>query len=332
MSITASGSRPKLTFGLGDDSLVLGHQRLAARCSFCRSARQSVAVGPKFIRFFWPIIGALRDLGGAAPAREAVDLAIEKLNIGDDERAERTKSGSLRVENQAHWARNYLVWAGLIDGSKHGLWKLTDEGWSLRLEDQNAETAHELFKRVRAEHSGEWGQGQQDDNGDPEQPPEPVDEHEAEDVALTNDLRSTVLNLSPGGFENLCKRLLTELGLEQLRTVGQAGDRGIDVEGHLRISSVVSFRVGVQCKLYADGNQITPRLVREFQGALGHFDRGIFMTTSVFTKQAEEQATSPGYKPIDLIDGERLVGLLISHRLGVKQVTIVDQGFFAPFS
>jgi restriction system protein len=94
----------------------------------------------------------------------------------------------------------------------------------------------------------------------------------------------------------------------------------------------VSFRVGVQCKLYADGNQITPRLVREFQGALGPFDRGIFMTTSVFTKQAEEQATSPGYKPIDLIDGERLVGLLISHRLGVKQVTIVDQGFFAPFS
>jgi len=140
-----------------------------------------------------------------------------------------------------------------------------------------------------------------------------------------------VLALSPSGFEHLCKRLLTELGLVQLRTVGQAGDRGIDVEGHLRVNAVVSFRVGVQCKRYADGNQVPPRQVREFQGALGPFDRGIFMTTSVFTQQAEEQATSPGYKPIDLIDGERLVELLIEYRLGIKEVTVVDHEFFAPF-
>jgi restriction system protein len=127
------------------------------------------------------------------------------------------------------------------------------------------------------------------------------------------------------------RTLLTELGLVQLRTVGQSGDRGIDVEGHLRVSSVISFRVGVQCKLYADGNKVTPRQIRELQGALGPFDRGIFMTTSVFTQQAEEQASSPGYKPIDLIDGERLLELLQEHQLGVAQVTVVDHSFFAPF-
>lgn len=148
---------------------------------------------------------------------------------------------------------------------------------------------------------------------------------------MTTDLRSTVVALLSGGFENLCKRLLTELGLVQLRTVGQAGDRGIDVEGHLRVNPVVSFRVGVQCKLYSDGNKVTPRQIREFQGALGPFDRGIFMTTSVFTQQAEEQATSPGYKPIDLIDGERLVELLQEYDLGIKWVTLVDDDFFVPF-
>ena len=93
----------------------------------------------------------------------------------------------------------------------------------------------------------------------------------------------------------------------------------------------MSFRVGVQCKRYADGNKVTPRDVREFQGALGPFDRGIFITTSVLTQQAEEQATAPGYKPIDLIDGERLVELLIEYRLGIKQVTVVDDEFFTPF-
>lgn len=55
------------------------------------------------------------------------------------------------------------------------------------------------------------------------------------------------------------------------------------------------------------------------------------MTTSVFTQQAEEQATSPGYKPIDLIDGERLIELLQDYQLGLKQVVLVDADFFAPF-
>lgn len=290
-----------------------------------------MASGPKFIRFFWPVLAALRELGGSAKPREVVDLVIEKLEISDDERAERTKSGSLRVDNQVHWARNYLVWASLLDGSQRGRWALSNDGWSLPLDDQSLGTAYDLFKRVRAEHSDQWGQSEPEDDADPEQPPEPLNEGESGEVALATELRSTVLALSPSGFENLCKRLLTELGLMQLRTVGQAGDRGIDVEGHLRVNAVVSFRVGVQCKHYADGNKVTPRQIREFQGALGPFDRGIFMTTSVFTQQAEEQATSPGYKPIDLIDGERLLELLQEYALGIRQLTVVDSDFFAPF-
>ncbi|MGI9119842.1 MAG: restriction endonuclease [Acidimicrobiales bacterium] len=287
--------------------------------------------GPKFIRFFWPVLNALRDLGGSARPREVVDLVVEMLDIPDEERAERTRSGSLRVDNQVHWARNYLVWAGLLDGSKRGWWQLSNSGWSLAISEETHETAYELFKRVRTEHGDEWGQSAPDDNDDPEQPPEPVTPNEFDDVGIATAVRSTVLALSPAGFENLCKRLLTELGLTQLRTVGQAGDRGIDVEGHLRVNPVVSFRVGVQCKRYADGNQVTPRHVRELQGALGPFDRGIFITTSVFTQQAEDQAGAPGYKPIDLIDGERLVELLVERRLGIKDVTVVDHEFFTPF-
>jgi restriction system protein len=96
------------------------------------------------------------------------------------------------------------------------------------------------------------------------------------------------------------------------------------------VNAVVTFRVGVQCKLYSDGNKVTPRQIREFQGSLGPYDRGIFMTTSVFTQQAEEQAASPGYKPIDLMDGERLIELLQENGLGLRQVTKVDDSFFEP--
>ncbi|HET7489174.1 MAG TPA: restriction endonuclease [Acidimicrobiales bacterium] len=289
--------------------------------------------GPRFTRFFWPILAALRELGGSARPREVVDLVLDSLAIGDDERAERTKSGSLRVANQVHWARNYLVWAGLLDGSQRGRWALSSEGWTLPLNQQDQASALRLFKRVRAEHASDWGQqsGAGEEDPDSEEAPVPLDEAESGEIALTAGLRSTVLALSPAGFENLCKRLLTELGLVQLRTIGQAGDRGIDVEGHLRVNAVVSFRVGVQCKLYSDGNKVTPRQIREFQGALGPYDRGIFMTTSVFTPQAEEQAGSAGYKPIDLIDGERLIELLQEHGLGLRHVTLVDETFFEPF-
>ncbi len=291
-----------------------------------------MASGPKFIRFFWPLIGAIRELGGSAKPREAIDLVLDTLAVPDDERAERTKSGSLRVENQIHWARNYLVWAGLLDGSRRGWWQLSNEGWAIPLDEQDREAAYRLFKQVRADREDDWGQSSGgDEDADPEQPPTPASPDESLDIELTTAVRSTVLSLDPAGFEHLCKRLLTELGLTQLRTVGQSGDRGIDVEGHLRVNPVVSFRVGVQCKRYADNNPVTPRQVRELQGALGPFDRGIFVTTSVFTQQAEEQAGAPGYKPIDLIDGERLVELLIERRLGIKEITVVDEDFFAPF-
>lgn len=295
-----------------------------------------MASGPKFIRFFWPVLAALRDLGGSAKPREVIDLVLDTLEIDDDERAERTKSGSLRVDNQIHWARNYLVWAGLLDGSQRGRWALSNAGWSLALDEQDHESAHALFKRVRSEHSDDWGasstEAEEIDDSNADEPATAVVDSERSDIALVNDLRATILGLTPAGFENLSKRLLTELGLVQLRTVGQAGDRGIDVEGHLRVNSVVSFRVGVQCKHYSDGNKVTPRQIREFQGALGPFDRGIFVTTSVFTSQAEEQATSPGYKPIDLIDGERFIELLQEYQLGIKPITVVDEDFFEPFS
>lgn len=289
--------------------------------------------GPKFVRLFWPTVTALRELGGSAKPREVIDLVLDLTKISDDERAEKLKSGGLRVDNQVQWARQHLVWADLLDGSQRGRWSPTNEGWVLDLDKQDHDSAYELFVRLHAERSGTSTKAPaQLDDDESEEPPDSLDEAESSELALANGLRATVQALSATGFENLCKRVLTELGLVQLSTIGEAGDRDIDIKGHLRVNAVVSFRVGVQCKLYADDNKDAPRQIREFQGALGPFDRGIFMTTSVFTQQAEEQATSPGYKPIDLIDGERLVELLQEYDLGIKQVTIVDDRFFEPFS
>lgn len=85
------------------------------------------------------------------------------------------------------------------------------------------------------------------------------------------------------------------------------------------------FRVGVQCKRYADGDQVTPRHIREFQGASGALGSRHPHEHELFTQQAKDPAGAPSYKLTDLIDGERLVELLIGHRLGIKGVTVATR-------
>ncbi len=292
--------------------------------------------GPKFLRFFWPHIESLRELGGSATAREVIDLSCEKLKIPDDELAVQLKSGALQVVNQGYWAGQYLKWAGFIDPSDRRKWTLTNSGWGIDLAEQSAKSAYDLFVRIHPEHT-KVGRVQTTAPAEPEGIDQPGDSSELiddddPDLMIATDLRRRILDLTPSGFEKLCKRVLTELGLDKLRVVGGAGDKGIDIEGLLRVSPVVSFRVGVQCKRYADGNKVVPGQIQAFQGALGPFDRGIFMTTSVFTKQAEAAATAPGSKPVDLVDGDRLVQLLREKGLGISTLTVVDENFFEPFS
>lgn len=278
--------------------------------------------GPQFIRFFWPILSVLRELGGAGARLNVIDLVLDKADVSDEERAQRTGGGRIRVRNQVGWARQYLAWGGLIDGAKRGWWELTEKGWSFPLEAQNDASAFEFFKRVHAQFRGETPGAGVIEPGALEE------EHEGEDEdALPASVLTAVLALSPDGFERLCNRLLTELGLVQLKVVGGPSDKGIDVEGLLKVNPVVSFHVGVQCKRYE--GTVGPRIVREFQGALGAYDRGILMTTGTFTKEAKQQATAPGPTPVDLIDGEELSTLMIGHQLGIKQV--VDEEFFKPF-
>lgn len=78
--------------------------------------------GAQFVRFFGPLLDALRGLGGSAKADEAVDRVATDLEIPDEVLNETLPSGGSRFRNQVAWARFYLVREGLIDSSKHGVW------------------------------------------------------------------------------------------------------------------------------------------------------------------------------------------------------------------
>lgn len=117
----------------------------------------------------------------------------------------------------------------------------------------------------------------------------------------------------------------------EVEVTGKSGDGGIDGFGLLRLQDMVTFRVAFQSKRWR--KTVDAATVRDFRGASqGRSDRGVIITTSHFTRAAEQEATREGAPPIDLIDGQALVALLKRLKLGVKtelveRVTVESEWF-----
>lgn len=281
--------------------------------------------GAQFVKYFGPLLEALRGLGGSAKAEEAVDRVADDLKVPDDVLNETLSSGGSRFRNQVAWARFYLVREGLIDSSKHGVWSLTEKGFKTKLTlEQSRETFLKWVKIFQEQKKAK-------------EKSEPIAEQVAEGTgSISTDYReevlATMLSLPPVGFERLAQRLLRESGFTQVVVTGQSGDGGIDGFGILQVNPLVSFKVLFQCKRYA--KSVAPSQVRDFRGAMsGRADKGIIITTGTFTQEARREATRDGAPPIELIDGEKLIDMLEKLELGLKAVTTyeVEHTFFNEF-
>ncbi len=159
-------------------------------------------------------------------------------------------------------------------------------------------------------------------------------ETEEEETSWRDELVNTLQAMEPSAFERLVQRLLREAGFFQVEVTGRSGDGGIDGKGIMRLGGMLSFHVIFQCKRYQ--GSVTPSQIRDFRGAMvGRADKGLFITTGNFTKEATREATRDGAPAIDLIDGDQLVEKLKEFELGVRtkkveveQITI-DSDWFA---
>jgi len=282
--------------------------------------------GAQFVRFFGPVLDALRSLGGSGTPGEVVQRIASDLNVPDDVQNELLSSGQPRFQNRVHWARFYLVREGLLDSSKRGVWSLSERGLTTHL---SPEDSREIFAK--------WVKLDSAKKTEKERPEDPVIEiaEEAPSSGL-GDYRSQLidlmLKLPPSGFERLSQRLLREAGFVQVVVTGKTGDGGIDGHGTLQINPLVSFKVLFQCKRYT--NAVSSPDVRNFRGAMaGRADKGIIITTGTFTVEAQREASRDGVPPIELIDGEKLCDMLEHLQLGLKPVTTfkVDDVFFNEF-
>lgn len=289
-------------------------------------AKRKSEEGVQFVKYFGPLLDALRMLGGSGTPDEVVDQIAADLAIPDEVQNDLLPSGGPRFRNQVAWARFYLVREGLLDSSKRGIWSLTERGRATSL---THEQAREIFLR--------WVKNFQEQRRAKAATEEPIAEPVAEGTVISSkshraEVIELLLSLPPAAFERLSQRLLREAGFTQVVVTGQSGDGGIDGHGTLQINPLVSFKVLFQCKRYA--KSVAPSQVRDFRGAMaGRADKGIIITTGSFTAEARREASRDGVPPIELIDGEKLVDMLENLELGLRLVTTyeINHSFFNEF-
>jgi restriction system protein len=289
-------------------------------------AKRKPEVGAQFVRYFGPLLDALRGLGGSGTPDEVVERIAVDLQLSDSLQNELLPSGESRYRNQVAWARFYLVREGLLDSSKRGVWSLTERGRTTHLTLQQSREIFLKWVRIFQEQRKARAAAQ-----------EPLPEQVAEDAGgPQKDYRPQVLevmqSLPAAGFEQLCQAILREAGFNEVVVTGRSEDQGIDGHGTLQINPLVSFRVLFQCKRYKDS--VSASQVRDFRGAMaGRADKGIIITTGTFTAEARRESSRDGVPPIELIDGDKLIDMLESLELGLVPVKSfeIDSSFFNKF-
>lgn len=265
---------------------------------------------------YLPILRALDEFGGSAKIRELNDRVSDILELSDqDLNQTMLKQNETVFEYRAGWARTDLKIAGLIDNPSIGLWAINSSG----RECLNV-SSEELIGRVTRElqRSRKMAELSIADEIDTEESSDDKQDWIGEVLTILREL-------DPGKFERLCQRILRESGFDRVTVTNSvhSGDGGIDGQGELRINQLLSFKVLFQCKRYSAGNRVGASAIRDFRGAMqGRADKGLFITTSFFSREAEREAVRDGVPNIELVDGNELCRLLKDLGLGVKTVEI----------
>lgn len=279
----------------------------------------------EFVQWMGPVLNALRELGGSGKPREVLDLVADRHGLSDASLETTLKSGQSRFYSQVHWARQYLVWEGLLDGSTHGVWSLTPVGLDTSLDNDAAQRLARKWSKI---HAAAKKKSDDADDDDPAVADVEVDSDQDNRFLLLEILKK----VTPEGFENLCGRLLRESGFERVSVTRRSKDEGIDGIGVLQVNPFVSFKVLFQCKRYK--GSVSRAQVGDFRNAMiGRADKGIIITTGTFTADARREADRDGAPPVELVDGPKLVEMFERVGLGLKPRTVyeLDHAFFATY-
>ena len=284
---------------------------------------------------------------------ETIPSCLEPLRrefgLTQDEFEELLPSGKQTLlANRAHWARNYMSQAGLVEAIKRGHYRLTVDGDALLANPpdeldaaflRNYEPFLEFLQRYASTKEGGLSGPQQTDKSSEAATPEDLmaKSHREIEALLRNELLEAVLSVSPAQFEQLIVDLLVAMGYgggdpAMGKSIGKSGDGGID--GVINEDALGLDAVYVQAKRYDPANKVGRPDIQKFVGSLTgeSATKGIFVTTSGFSREAQDYISCVQQR-IVLIDGEMLAKLMIQHGVGVRAraqyvIRSIDEDYF----
>lgn len=286
---------------------------------------------PDFQTLMLPVLTALGD--GQASTIQLIARAEDQFSLSEDERAALLPSGRQKViANRVHWAIAYLNRAALIERVTRGTYRVLPRGRGILAQPPERISIAFLrqFAEFRTLRPNDTYADPGLNGGDPPTASAHAgtpEERIAEAVQLIRDdlrreLLQRIADAKPAFFEQVVVELLMAMGYgaddEAGRVLGRSGDGGLD--GVIREDRLGLDLIYVQAKRNARDNVIGPDKVREFAGALDFAGarKGVFITASRFTPEAERYAAQLQAKRIVLVDGERLTTLMLQHGVGVR--------------
>lgn len=267
---------------------------------------------------------------------------LENGVVSEDEALERLRSGQRTLDNRIAWAVTHLHVAGLLQRKDRGVY-IISEGGKKALRDMPIDLKYlERYPEYK-----EWIENKKPDLKETSQeinrfesetvylPKEEILEKLQKDMKteLENELIERLKNIDPYKFEVLVLELLKKMGYGEPETTQKTKDEGID--GVIKADKFGFDEIYIQAKRWK--STVGIEVINTFIGALTGkgASSGVIITTSNFSRDAEmavERIRASGMK-IVLIDGKRLVNLMIEHNVGVYvkytyEIKAIDENFF----
>ena len=248
-------------------------------------------------------------------------FALDYLNVSEEDRKAMLPSNTQRlVDNRVNWSITYLRKANLIERVARGKYKVTNTGLRVLHEKKDHVELKDLyqFDSFRQFINTDTMSEEKKDLSKPSvledlQEGTPQDNLNASmeqiNKELSANLLSEIMERSPAFFEKMVVQLLLKMGygsaLEDGFVTGCSGDEGID--GIIREDKLGFSSIYIQAKRWAEDKAIGRPEIQKFVGALAGqgAQKGLFITTGTFTKEARSYVEKQLSTKVVLVDGEK---------------------------
>ncbi len=299
---------------------------------------------PKFEDFLYPFLYQLKDKD--VSTKDMKSALIKHFDLSDEDCMLRTRSGStLQLSDRIGWCRQWLRRALFIEIPQRGIYRITKRGQDYLKKNTDLREADLLqYPEFKEYSTGSKAENIDNSNNTNEEtlgltPTEQMENaYKSINNDLTAELLQRILEQTPQFFEHLVVDLIVKMGYggsfaNSARVTQYAHDDGID--GIIYEDKLGLDKIYIQAKRYKLDNVVGKPQIQQFSGALDEpkATKGVFITTSSYSKEARQYVEKLNSKKIVLIDGQDLAQFMIEYNVGVStkqvyEIKRIDSDYF----